>query len=263
MPYLENPGLRTFYQWDGREGAPVVVLSHSLGTDVTMWDPQVPALAERFRVLRYDTRGHGRTAVTPGPYSIAGLAKDVLDLLDGLDVSRAHFCGLSMGGLIGMWLGAHAHERLGRLVLSSTGAKIGSAESWNQRIQTVQAQGMAGISSSVVERWFSAELRSRAPQVAMRAKALLEATPPKGYAACAAAIRDADERDDLRAIPVPTLVISGGRDPATPPADGRLLTESITSAEYLELPAAHLSNLEAPEAFTTAVVGFLTRERRG
>jgi pimeloyl-ACP methyl ester carboxylesterase len=122
---------------------------------------------------------------------------------------------------------------------------------------------MTGISSSVVERWFSAELRSRAPQVAMRAKALLEATPPEGYAACAAAIRDADERDDLRAIPVPTLVISGSRDPATPPADGRLLTESIAGAEYLELEAAHLSNLEAPEAFTSALVGFLTRERRG
>jgi len=262
MPFLEASGLRTFYRWDGQEDAPVVLLSHSLGTDHTMWAPQVEALADRFRVLRYDTRGHGRSSVTPGDYSIARLAKDVLDLLDGLDVSRVHFCGLSMGGLIGMWLGAHAHDRLGRLVLCNTGAKIGTPQSWNQRIETVRTQGMSGISTSVVERWLSAEHRTRSPEVAARAKALLEATPPAGYAACAAAIRDADERADLAAIPVPTLVVSGSRDPATPPADGRLLTESIVGSEYVELAAAHLSNLEVPEAFTSAVVGFLTRERR-
>jgi 3-oxoadipate enol-lactonase len=262
MPFLDAAGLRTFYRWDGPDDAPVLVLSHSLGTDVSMWDPQVPALARHFRVLRYDTRGHGRSAVTPGPYSIEQLAKDVLVLLDGLDVSRARFCGLSMGGLIGMWLGAHAHARVERLVLCNTGAKIGTAQSWNQRIESVRAEGMAGISSSVVERWFSAELRTRAPEVAARARALLDATPPEGYVACAGAIRDADERDDLGAIPVPTLVVAGSRDPATPPADGRRLADGIAGAEYVELPAAHLSNLEAPEAFASAVVAFLTRERR-
>jgi 3-oxoadipate enol-lactonase len=261
MPFLDVPDLRAYYQWDGREDAPVLVLSHSLGTDVSMWDPQVPALAARFRVLRYDTRGHGRSAVTPGPYSIDQLAKDVLALLDGLDVSRAAFCGLSMGGLVGMWLGAHAHARVERLVLCNTAAKIGTAQSWNERIETVRDQGMAGISVSVVERWLSAELRTRAPEVAARARALLERTAPEGYLACATAIRDADERGDLRAIPVPTLVVAGSRDPATPPADGRLLAEGIAGAEYVELPAAHLSNLEAPEAFTSAVVAFLTRVR--
>jgi 3-oxoadipate enol-lactonase len=262
MPFLDAAGFRTFYRWDGPEDAPVLVLAHSLGTDVSMWEPQVPALTRHFRVLRYDTRGHGRSTVAPGPCSIEQLAKDVLVLLDGLDVSRARFCGLSMGGVIGMWLGAHAHARVERLVLCNTAAKIGTAQSWNERIETVRARGMGGISTSVVERWLSADFRARAPEVAARARALLEATPPEGYVACAAAIRDADEREDLRTIPVPTLVVSGSRDPATTPADGRILAESITGSEYVELPAAHLSNLEAPDAFTSAVVAFLTRDRR-
>jgi 3-oxoadipate enol-lactonase len=261
MPFVDAGDLRVRYEWSGPPGPGVLVLSHSLGTDLSMWDPQMPALQERFRVLRYDTRGHGGTAVTEGPYSVGRLAEDVLRMLDALGVARVHFCGLSMGGQIGMWLGSRAPERIERLVLCNTGARIGSAESWNTRIDTVRFQGMSAISTGVTERWFSATFRERAPEVVARAKALLEATPALGYAGCAAAIRDADERAHLGAIRAPTLVIAGSKDPATPPADGRFLADSIPGARYVELEAAHLSSLEAPEAFTSTLVRFLTHEK--
>lgn len=258
MPFLDAGDLRVRYEWSGPERAPVLVLSHSIGTDLSIWDPQLPALRERFRVLRYDSRGHGGTAVTEGPYSIAQLGGDALRMLDSLGVDRVHFCGLSLGGLIGMRLGATAPERIGRLVLCNTAARIGTAEAWNARIETVMSRGMAAIAPGVTERWFSAEFRGRAPEAVARARALLEVTPPPGYAGCAGAIRDADERALLGAIRAETLVVAGTKDPATPPADCRFLADSIPGARYVELETAHLSNLEAPEAFTDAVLSFLT-----
>jgi 3-oxoadipate enol-lactonase len=252
--------LRVRCEVGGPPGAPVVVLSHSLGTDLTMWEPQVPALVASFRVLRYDTRGHGGTTVTPGAYTLAQLAEDVLRLLDALDVAQGHFCGLSMGGLIGMWLGAHAPERVGRLVLSNTAARIGTVEGWNERIRAVRERGMKSIAPAVSERWFSPEFRDRSPEVVERARARLETTAPEGYAGCCAAIRDADERADVRNITAPTLVIVGSLDPSTPPAEGRCLAEAIPGARYAELPASHLSCLEAAEAFTSELIGFLGGE---
>lgn len=252
--------LRVRYEAAGPPGAPVVVLSHSLGTDLGMWEPQVPALARRLRVLRYDTRGHGGTTVTPGAYTLAQLAEDVLRLLDALDVAQAHFCGLSMGGLIGMWLGAHARGRVRRLVLSNTAARIGTVEGWNERIASVRARGMESVAAAVAERWFSREFRARSPAAVARARAWLGSTAPDGYAGCCAAIRDADERADVRAITAPTLVIAGSRDPSTPPAEGRRLAEAIPGARYVELPASHLAGLEAAEAFTSELTGFLGGE---
>jgi 3-oxoadipate enol-lactonase len=250
-------GLPVRYELTGPEQAPVVVLSHSLGADLTMWDPQQQALAGSFRVLRYDTRGHGGTGVPAEPWTLAMLANDVLGLLDVLGLSRVHFCGLSMGGLIGMWLGAHAAARIDRLVLCSTGALIGTAESWNARIASVREGGMSRISASVVERWFTPEWRRQAPDVVAGVQRLIEATPASGYAACCAAIRDADERADLAAIRAPTLVLSGRHDPATPPADGQAIASGVAGARYVELPAAHLSNIEAAAAFNAELLGFL------
>jgi 3-oxoadipate enol-lactonase len=257
MPLLEAGGLRVHYELDGRPGAPVVVFSNSLGSDLSMWEPQMPALQASYRVLRYDTRGHGRSAVPPGPYTIEVLAQDVLRLLDGLGVDRAHFCGLSMGGKIGMWLGARAPERVGKLVLCNTGARIGTAERWNGRIEDVRRTGMAGISGAVVERWFTPAFRQAAPQTVAKARAMVEATPPEGYVACCAAIRDADETPELGRIRAATLVISGRHDPATPPADGRFIAHAVAGARYVELEASHLSNVEAAEAFTAELVRFL------
>jgi 3-oxoadipate enol-lactonase len=242
---------------DGSPGAPALVLSNSLGTDLAMWEAQLPALAARFRVLRYDTRGHGASTVTPGLYSIDQLGRDVLMLLDALKIPRAHFCGLSLGGMTGMWLAVHAPDRIERLVLASTTARIGTPEAYNQRIESVRKSGMTAVADAVIERWFTAGFRARAPEAIAPFRAMLIATPPEGYAACCAAVRDMDQRDAIGRISHPTLVIAGTHDVATPPADGRAIAERIRGARYVELDAAHISNVEAAQRFTAEVLGFL------
>jgi 3-oxoadipate enol-lactonase len=182
----------------------------------------------------------------------------VLQLLDALGIRRAHFCGLSMGGKIGMWLGAHAPERIENLVLCNTGARIGTAEGWNARIQSVHDVGMKGIAAAITERWFTAGFRDRSPGLVAAARAMIERTPPKGYLACCAAIRDSDQSAEIASIRAPTLVIGGLHDPATPPADGRALADAIVGARYVELEASHLSNIEASGEFTAELSAFLT-----
>jgi 3-oxoadipate enol-lactonase len=257
MPTIDIEGAKLNCRVDGPPEAPAVVLSNSLGTDLSMWDAQMPALSARFHVLRYDTRGHGASAVTPGPYTIGELGRDVLMLLDAVKIRRAHFCGLSMGGMIGMWLGVHAPDRIGRIVLANTAPKIGTPEMWNQRIDTVREGGMESIADILLERWFTAGFRARAPEPVARLRAMLTATPAEGYMACCAAVRDMDQREAIAAIRHPTLVIAGTHDPVTPPAEGRAAAERIRGAKYLELDAAHLSNIEAAERFTTELIGFL------
>jgi 3-oxoadipate enol-lactonase len=257
MPFVEAGELRVHYELGGPAAAPVLVFSNSLGSDLSMWEPQRPAFEGKYRVLRYDTRGHGQTAVPPGPYTIERLARDVVALLDALGIERAHFCGLSMGGKIGMWLGAYAPERIARLALCNTGARIGTAERWNGRIEEVRRGGMAAIAAGVAERWFTPRFCEIAPATVARARAMVERTPPEGYVANCEAIRDGDETPLLGMIHAPTLVIAGTHDPATPPADGRLIAGGIPGARYVELNASHLSNVEAAEAFTSELGRFL------
>jgi 3-oxoadipate enol-lactonase len=257
MSFVEAGDLRVHYVLSGPPDCPLVVLSNSVGSDLTMWDAQLPALEASFRVLRYDTRGHGRTSVTPGPGTIEQLGRDVPRLLDALRLERGHFCGLSMGGLIGMWLAAREPTRVGRLVLCNTAPRIGTTESWNARIDTVRRLGMKAVAPAIVERWFTPEFRARSPETVAWALGVLEGTPAEGYAAACAALRDADERADLPAIGVPTLVVAGTRDVATPAAEGRSLADGIAGAQYVELDAAHLSNLEAPARFTSELMRFL------
>ncbi len=258
MPFLESAGLKIHYALTGDAAAPVVVLSNSLGTNFTMWDLQAPVLEKSFRLLRYDTRGHGRTAVTPGPYSIEQLARDVLGLLDGLHLDRVQFCGLSMGGMIGQWLGIHAPDRIHRLVLCSTSPKIGTLEIWNGRIEAVRKGGMNAVATAVVERWFTPEFRARAPQAAVALLGLLQSTSPEGYAACCEAIRDADLREAVASIRLPVQVMMGARDPATPAADGRAMAQRIPGARYVELEASHICNVESVERFNAELMSFLT-----
>jgi 3-oxoadipate enol-lactonase len=224
-----------------------------------MWDPQAAALARVFRVLLYDARGHGGSSVTPGSYSIERLARDALGLLDAVGVPRADFCGLSLSGMVGLWLGAHAAERLGRLVLANTAARIGTPESWNARIQTVLHSGLAAVAPAILDRWFTAGFRERQPEAVAAVQRALLATSADGYAAGCAAVRDADLRDVARCVAVPTLVIAGTHDVATPPAEGRWLADAIPGAQYCELAAAHLSNVETADPFTAAVSNFLTQ----
>jgi 3-oxoadipate enol-lactonase len=258
MPFVDVEELRTHYTLTG-DKAPVLVFSNSLGTDFSMWDPQMVELQRRFRILRYDTRGHGQSSVTPADYTIEQLGRDVLGLLDSLRLDRVHFCGLSMGGMIGIWLGIHSPNRLHRLVLSNTAARIGTKEMWNARIATVRKDGMKPVAAAVIERWFTPEFRASSAEKVARAQQMLENSPPEGYAASCAAIRDMDQRETVAQIKAPTLVIYGGRDPVTPASEAHFLTERIRGAAKVELPAAHLSNVEQADAFTKAVSYFLSR----
>jgi 3-oxoadipate enol-lactonase len=257
MPFADLSDVRLNYSLTGPESAPVLLFSNSLGATLSMWDPQLPELSKKFRILRYDTRGHGQSSSAPGPYSIELLANDVLHLLDALHLGRVNFCGLSMGGQTGIWLGLHAASRLHKLVLCNTGAKIGAPEFWNARIETVLTKGMKEVSNAVAVRWFTPEFQSARPEVFSFAVKMIEAANPQGYAACCAALRDFDARAELASIEVPALIIAGSHDPATPPSDGRFIADHIPNAQYLELPAAHLSNLEASSQFTAAVLNFL------
>ena len=248
------------YQIDGPENAPVLVLSNSLGTDLGMWDTQIPLWSQHFRVLRYDTRGHGASLVTEGPYSIEQLGRDVLALLDGLDIQKAHFVGLSMGGLIGQWLGINAGERLNKLVVCNTAAKIGDPSVWNPRIETVLRDGqaaMVALRDASIARWFTPDFSAANPAAAKQITDMLAATSPEGYAANCAAVRDADYREQLGRIQVPALIVAGTEDVVTTPEHGRFMQAGINGAEYVDFPAAHLSNVEIGEAFSRRVLDFL------
>ncbi|NWB89882.1 3-oxoadipate enol-lactonase [Pseudomonas agarici] len=248
------------YRLDGPQGAPVLVLSNSLGTDLGMWDTQIPAFCEHFQVLRYDTRGHGRSLVTEGPYSIEQLGQDVLALLDALQIERAHFCGLSMGGLIGQWLGIHAGERLNKLIVCNTAAKIGDASIWNPRIETVLRDGeaaMRALRDGAISRWFTPDFCARQPERVTPITDMLAATSPQGYAANCYAVRDADFREHVSAIQVPLLVISGSEDAVTPPSGGMFIQQQVKGAKHAEVHAAHLSNVQAGDDFSRRVLDFL------
>ena len=257
MAFLKLHDAQLFYQWDGPENAPVVLFSNSLGSSLRMWDPQLDAFTRHFRVLRYDGRGHGQSSATPGPYTIEQLAGDIVRLLDDLKLDRVYYCGLSMGGQIGMHLGVTYASRLHKIVLCNTAAKIGTPDVWNARITAVQAGGMKAVAGAVIDRWLTAAFRTTHPGETAEVLSMLESCDPAGYAATCAAVRDADFRQKLGGIQVPTQIIAGTHDPATPPADGRALSEQIRGAKYTELPAAHLSNIEAREDFNREVLAFL------
>lgn len=261
MPFAELADGRIHYRLEGPDTAAVVVFSNSLGTDYCMWDPQFPALAKKFRILRYDTRGHGQSSVTTGPYSIEQLGKDVVRLLDSLRLKRVNFCGLSMGGMIGMWLGINAPARLDKLILCSTAAKIGTEEMWNARIATVQEQGMKTIAAAAIERWFTPEFREKNPAAIAPVKKMLEEANAEGYVASSAAVRDFDFRDKASGIGVLTLAIAGAHDPATTPTHLRFLADQISGARYVELSGSHLCNVEDSERFNSEACAFL--EARG
>ena len=255
--FVELDGVRIRYELIGDPGLPVLVMSHSLGVDLAMWEPQMAALASHVRVLRYDTRGHGGSSIPDGPYTAADLGSDVVGLLDVLGIGKASFCGLSMGGVIGQWLGINAQDRIEKLVLADTAAKIGTDEGWNTRIATVRREGLDSVIPGTLERWFTAPFRAAQPETIARTAASLRATSVEGFMACCAAIRDADFRGSIAQIRVPTLVITGSDDPGTPPADGQFLADSIAGSRYVEVPAAHLSNVEAAGEFNEALLEFL------
>jgi 3-oxoadipate enol-lactonase len=246
------------YQFDGPADAPVLVLSNSIATTLHMWDGQVPELAEHFRVLRYDARGHGGSGVPAGAYSIDRHGRDVIELLDALQIGRAHFLGLSFGGVIGQWLGIHAPERVDRLVLCNTSPYLGPPDQWDPRIAAVlEAEDLSETADMFLRNWFPPRmLQVRSPLVgAFRATIL--AMSPQGLAGCWAAIRDMDMRRTISLIRCPTLVIAGQHDTVTLPSHGKLIAATVPGAKLVMLPAVHMSNIEHPAEFLNTVLGFL------
>jgi 3-oxoadipate enol-lactonase len=240
--------------------APVVTLSHSLATNLSMWDPQVPALAGRYRLLRYDTRGHGGTDVAPGPYTLETLARDAAEMLDALGVERTHFVGLSMGGMIGQLLALTHPEKLRSLVLCDTSSRVpaDARPTWDERIRMAEAEGMEPHVEPTMGRWFTAPFRERRPDVLDRVRAMIRTTDPKGYIGCCHAIKLLDLTDRLTAIKVPTLILVGEEDPGTPVAASRAIHERIRGSRLVVIPSAsHLSNIEQPDAFNEALTAFL------
>jgi 3-oxoadipate enol-lactonase len=250
------------HRFDGPEDAPVLVMGSSLGTSGAMWDEQVPAFSQSFRMLRYDTRGHGQSPVPPGPYTMDELGADVLELLDRLGIERASFCGLSIGGMIGMWCASEAPERIERLVLCCTVPHFPPPELWNERADTVRAQGMEPMVEPALERWLPPETRRVRPEAEEHLRAMIASTPPEGYAGCCEAIRDMDLRGRLGAIAAPTLVLAGSDDPSTPKDKVRPIADAIAGAGFVVIDdAAHIANMAQPDAFNRAVLGHLEDAR--
>jgi 3-oxoadipate enol-lactonase/4-carboxymuconolactone decarboxylase len=261
VPFADSEGCRIYCRLEGVSTRPLLVLVHSLGADHGMWDPQMPALLSRFQVLRLDLRGHGASDVPAGDYTIAQLACDVLAAVDAATFGtgcRFAYCGLSLGGMIGQWLGANAADRIERLVLANTSPRMADPSLFDARRATVLEQGMRAIEDSVMQRFFSARTLASKNPVAESVRSVLLATNPVGYAGCCAAVRDMDHRGMLDRIQIPTLVIGGDQDASTPwVGHGEILAASIPGARAVQLTATHLSNVERPASFTAALFDFL------
>ena len=255
---LKANGIEINYEIEG-EG-PVVTFSHSLACSLAMWDEQVRALKGRYRVVRYDTRGHGQTTAPAEAYTLEQLAEDLKGLLDGLGIAATHFVGLSMGGMIGQVFALKYPAMVQSLALCDTTSRYapGAAATWEERIRTVTAKGMEPMVAPTLERWFTAPFRERRPDLMERVGAMIRSTPAAGYVGCCHALPKIDVTARLKEVKCPALVICGENDPGTPPAMAREIHENLPGSRLVLIPqAAHLSNLEQPEAFNRALAQFL------
>ncbi len=245
---------------DGDPAAAPLILSNSLGTTLEMWDPQVAAFAESYRLVRYDTRGHGGSPVTPGPYRFEELGQDVLAISDALGLDQVAFCGLSMGGHTGLWLGMNAGARFKAMVVCNSAVRIGEEQAWRERAAMVRAGGAAGmraLADSAPGRWFTEGFIQSRPELVRRAQDQIAGIEAEGYAACCEALATSDLSGGLDRIAIPTLLLAGEFDPVTTAADARVMQAGIAESRLALVPASHLSNLEAPRAFEKAVLDFL------
>jgi 3-oxoadipate enol-lactonase len=259
MPVIQSNGCNIHFEVLGRENAPVLMLSNSLGTTLHMWDAQVKPFTEHFRLVRYDRRGHGKSGCPKGPYTMEALGRDALAVIDALGVEKVNWCGLSMGGMVGMWLGANAPDRFEKIILSNTSSYYADKGPWNTRIENVRKGGLAAIADMVMNVWFTKDFREREPGKVDAMKHMLLQTPVDGYIGCCEAVRDMDHRELLAKIPVPTMVIAGRHDPATNLEAAEFIRSRIPGASLTVLDAAHISNVEQPHDYVDRVIGFLTQ----
>lgn len=256
MPIAHINGTDIFYVAQGNSAKPAIVFSNSLGTDHSMWQAQADALRTDFYVVRYDTRGHGQSASPKGPYQLAQLGQDVIALLDFLHIQKVHFCGLSMGGVIGQWLGINAGDRINKLVLANTAAKVGSSEGWLSRAGTVRVDGLKDIADTAAARWFTPAFIGQQTATVTALNGHLAAESAEGYASCCEALAYADLREEIYSITNPSLIIAGQYDPVTTEADAAFMQERISDSYTVVLAASHISNIEAEQAFTQALARF-------
>jgi 3-oxoadipate enol-lactonase len=258
MPMIDADGCPIHVTIDGRESGPTVVLSNSLGSTIRMWEPQLAALGAQFRVIRYDRRGHGKSGTT-GPWSFERFGRDVIAILDALNIRTAHWCGLSMGGMVGQWLGANAADRFDRIVLANTTAHFADPTRFQDRINQVSANGMASIADTVIASWLTEEFREREPGITHEIRRMFVATPAAGYVGCCEALSRLDQRALLPRIARPVLIVAGRHDASTTVEQAEFMRKAIPKADMTLLDAAHLSNVEQPYAFNDALIGFLTQ----
>jgi len=245
------------YDLYGPEGAPALLFINSIGVTRELWDRQRPAFEPSYRVIQYDARGHGRSSVPPGPYTIALLAQDALAILDAEKITSAHVCAISLGGLTGLWLSIHAPERVSSLVLANTGARIGSIDSWTARIALVRQSGMTAVADLAIPLWFTDAFRAREPETVQQFRAMIESCPVEGYLGCCAALRDEDLRESVASIGCPLMAVAGRHDRATAPELLDFVHERLPRSRLVTLDAAHISNVEQDAAFTAALSTFL------
>ena len=260
MPVVDADGTPINVVIEGNAYAPVLMFSNSLGTSLHMWDGQAKALSKNYRVVRYDQRGHGKSGAPDEPYSIERLGRDVLAIVNALDLPRVNYCGLSMGGMTGMWLARMAAERFDKMIFANTAPKSQTPDSWNTRIATVKTKGMDAIAEGVMNIWFTKEFRAKEPKTVAQMRETLVATNATGYVGCCAAIRDMDQRWVLSDINLPSLIIAGRGDNATPLKDSEFMASRIVGAELVVLDAGHISNVEQNAAFTAALENFLAKD---
>ncbi len=261
MPDIKvDDGCIIHVEVEGPERAPVLMLSNSLGTNLHMWDDQFAPWTKHFRLVRYDRRGHGKSSVPKGPYTMARLGRDVVAVLDALNIAKINWCGLSMGGMVGQWLGANAATQIDTLILTNTACYYPDKQAWADRIEFTRTNGMAGLAGPMMERWFTKEFRERSPAAVARIKDMFAKTDIEGFLGCAAAIRDMDHRPLLPKIKAPTLVVAGRFDVATPPAMNEFIQNEIPGAHFKLLDAPHMANIEQPQAYADAVLEFLLRK---
>jgi 3-oxoadipate enol-lactonase len=254
---IQNGDVTLSYDVEGPADAPVVLLINSIASTRELWARQVPALAARYRVIRYDARGHGRSSVPAGEYSVEQLGRDALAILDDARTATAHVCGISLGGLTAQWLGIAVPDRVASLVLANTAARIGTVEGWSERIALVREKGMHTLAGMTIPRWFSPEFQARDPETVRGFRTMIQACPQEGYLGCCAALRDADLREPIASIRCPTLLIASTEDAATPAEGLRFIQDRVAGARLVSVPSRHLSNIECAEEFTGAVLDFL------
>lgn len=257
MPFVKRDAAQVWWRSDGHEDAPPLLLGNSLGTDMALWDPVMPALTRHFRVLRFDKRGHGASQASPGDYTIEMLGRDALAVADAAGVKRFRYAGISIGGMIGLWLASQAGDRVERAVLSHTSAQIPS-NIWAERMKIVREQGMAALVDGNMQRWFKADWLARNEPVLGTFRHTFLHCDPVGYLGCCAAIRDMQLAQAPAQIRCPVLVVTGADDPSTPKAMGEAIAAGIQGAKLVQLPTAHIAPPVVPEAYAGVLVSFLT-----